>query len=518
MAFNIFRPFRGATPEQRGAEAEGKPDAGPRGQRAQRRKPEPGSQFPARSIQSPEAARIDAQRILVEAQQEALDIRKRADEEARRERDNLRQLEAKLAEREERLETKLDVLEQKALRLQEKVAEVKAKESDLEVERAAAAKRLEEIARLTREEAVANVTAAAEEEAKVDIVRRLRKLETEAREDLERKASLLLAGVLQRYAASHVAETSTSVVHLPTDELKGRIIGKEGRNIRTLETVTGCEIIVDENPGTIVVSGFNPLRREVAKRAIEILAKDGRIQPARIEEVVAKVKKEINAELLAAGEEVCYDLGITEYPAPLMQLIGRLKYRTSYGQSILQHSWEAARIGAMLAEELGADVKLVKRAVLLHDVGKAVDHEVEGTHVEIGEEIMKKYGIPDAVRKAAAAHHEDHPFETIEAIIVQISDAISASRPGARRESSGEYVKRMGDLEQIAAAFEGVEKAYAIAAGREVRVFVEPKKVDDLQAIKLARGIAQRIEAELQYPGEVKVNVIRETRSEATAR
>lgn len=534
MAFKLFRPFQGpaeepaATPpsdDGRRPTSDVPPEADSRrprgrGQTPAARFPPPLSSLPAEgSAQAGiQQVQVEAQRVLLAAQQEALEIRKAADTDARREREQLRGHESKLAAREERLEGKLDALEQKALRLQEKVNEIRVKETSLEEERAALQRKREEVAGLSRDEARAQVLTAAEEAVKADIVRRVRKLEAEAREDLEKKAALLLAGVLQRYAASHVAETSTSVVHLPTDELKGRIIGKEGRNIRVLEQVTGCEVIVDDTPATITVSGFNPLRREVAKRAIETLAHDGRIQPARIEEVVGKVKKEINAEIKAAGEEVVFDLGITEFPEPLVQLIGRLKYRTSYGQPILQHSWEAARVGAMLASELGADVNVVKRAVLLHDVGKAVDHEVEGTHVEIGEEIMKKYGVPEEIRKAAAAHHEDYPFETLEAIIVQIADAVSASRPGARRESTEEYVKRMKDLEDIAAAFEGVEKAYAIAAGREVRVFVEPKQVDDLQAIKLAQGIAAKIESELKYPGEVKVNVIRETRAEATAR
>lgn len=509
MALNIFRSFhRSVAPPPPGTER-------PREARERRRPPGPRRDGRERSV---EAAHVEAQHLLLDAQREALELRKRADEEVRRERDQLRELEAKLTEREERLEQRLDLLETKALRLQEKVTEVKNKETALDEERLHIQRSLEEVAGLTQADAAARVLANAEEAAKVDIVRRVRKMEAQAREDLEKKAGELLATVLQRYAASHVAETSTSVVHLPNDELKGRIIGKEGRNIRVLETVTGCEIIVDETPGTILVSGFNPLRREVARRALEQLAADGRIQPARIEDVVARVKKEVNEEIRAAGEEVCYDLGVTEFPEPLVQLVGRLKYRTSYGQSILQHSWEAARVGAMLAEELGADVNVVKRAVLLHDVGKAVDHEVEGTHVEIGEGIMKKYGITEVVRKAAAAHHEDYPFETLEAIIVQIADAVSASRPGARRESYEEYVKRLTDLETVATAFEGVEKAYAIAAGREIRVFVEPKKIDDLQAIKLAQGIAAKIEQELKYPGEVKVNVIREVRAEATAR
>ena len=471
-----------------------------------------------RTLPDVEDEQVQAQHILLEAQRAALELRKRVDDETRQEREQLRGLERKLAEREERLDRKLEALEQKALRLQERVQEVNAQAASLTGERAQVQRALEEVAGLTKSEAAARVLALAEEETKTDIVRRVRKLEAEAREDLERKAHALLASVVQRYAAAHVAENSTTVVHLPNDDLKGRIIGKEGRNIRVFETVTGCDLIVDETPGTIVISGFNLLRREVARRALQRLVDDGRIQPARIEDVVEEVKKEIAKEIRAAGEEACYDLGITEFPSPLVQLVGRLKYRTSYGQSILQHSWEAARVGTMLAEELGADVNVVKRAVLLHDVGKAVDHEVEGTHVEIGEEIMKKYGVAEAVRKAAAAHHEDYPFETVEAIIVQVSDAISASRPGARRENYEEYVKRLTELEAVAGSFEGVEKAYAISAGREVRVFVESKKIDDLQAIKLAHGIAAKIEQELKYPGEVKVNVIRETRAEATAR
>lgn len=503
MPFNIFRSLR---PRSAPREAPAVPSAP-----ARTRVPPPDS-LP------PEAAHVEAQRVLLEAQQSALELRKRVDDEIRQEREQLHALERKLAEREDRVALKLEALEQKALRLQERLTEVNAKETALHDERLRLQRALEEVASLTKAEAAARVLTLAEEEAKMDIVRRVRKLEGQAQEDLEKKAHLLLASVIQRYAAPHVSENSTTGVHLPNDEIKGRVIGKEGRNIRALEAATGCDIIVDETPGTIIVSGFNPLRREVARRALERLVADGRIQPARIEEVVANVKQEIAEEIRAAGEEVCYDLGITEFSPSLVQLIGRLKYRTSYGQSILQHSWEAARIGAMLAEELGADVNVVKRAVLLHDVGKAVDHEVEGTHVEIGDEIMKKYGVPEAVRKAAAAHHEDYPYETIEAIIVQIADAISASRPGARRESYEEYVKRLSELEDIATSFQGVEKAYAIAAGREVRVFVEPKAVDDLQAMRLAQGIAGKIEQEMKYPGEVKVNVIRETRAEATAR
>lgn len=466
----------------------------------------------------PDRVPAEAAQVLLDAQREAIDIRRQADADVRREKQRLSEIEGRLIEREERLDQKLNEIETKAHRLQEKAQETRAKEEDIaRLERAQRAK-LAELSGITAEEAERRVIAETEARAQQDLVRRMRALEASNREALEKRANEILASVIQRYAASHVSETTTSVVHLPNDDMKGRIIGKEGRNIRVLENVTGCEIIVDETPGTITVSGFSPLRRQVARVAIERLVEDGRIQPARIEEIVARAKKEVAKSVREAGEEAVYDLGITEFDPHLVQLIGRLKFRTSYGQSVLQHSWEAARIAAMLAEELGADVNVAKRATLLHDIGKAVDHEVEGNHVEIGISIMRKFGIPEPIIKTAAAHHEEYPYESIEAVIVQVADAISASRPGARRESYEQYVRRMEDLERIASSFAGVHKAYAIAAGREVRVFVEPQKVDDLTAIKLSQDIARRIERELQYPGEVKVNVIRELRTEATAK
>ncbi len=468
--------------------------------------------------QSADEARVAAAQVLLEANREAAEIRRRAEEDLQREKNRLAEIEERLVRREERAAGKLEELETKARLLEENVQDVQTKEAEVARLTEDELKRLSEVSGLTPTQAEERVLALAEERMKKELVLRMRKLERMGREEWEKRAHEILASVIQRYAASHVSETTTSVVNLPSDELKGRIIGKEGRNIKALENVTGCEIIVDETPGTIIVSGFSPIRRQVAKVAIERLVEDGRIQPARIEEVVAKAKKEVAQSVKEAGEEVVYDLGITDFHPNLVQLVGRLKYRTSYGQSILQHSWEAARVAAMLAEELGADVEVAKRATLLHDVGKAVDHEVEGTHVEIGESIMRKFGISEGILKAAAAHHEDYPFESLEAIIVQVADAASAARPGARREGYEQYVKRMENLEQIAGSFEGVQKAYAIAAGREVRVFVEPKVVDDLAAIKIAQGIAQRIEQELEYPGEVKVNVIRELRTEATAK
>lgn len=487
--------------------------------RARRQKEAEIQQRPIIKAQDPQAL---AAQLLVEAKREAVEIRKSTEQELRSEKRRLAQLEERLVSREDRLGEKIEELEKKANKLREKAARVQKLEEKL-------THALEETAGVSVEEASQRIIVKAEERSKKqlgdmeerskkELVRRARQLETTGREKLDRKANEILASVVQRYAASHVSENSTTVVHLPNDNLKGRIIGKEGRNIKVLENVTGCEIIVDETPETIIISGFSLIRRHVAKRAIEKLIQDGRIQPARIEDVVASAKKEVAKMARDAGEEVVYDLGITDFHPNLIQLVGRLKFRTSYSQNVLQHSWEAARIATMLAEELCADVNVVKRATLLHDIGKAVDHEVEGTHVKIGRNIMKKFNIAEPIIKAAESHHEDYPYETIEAIIVQTADAISSSRPGARRENYEQYINRMEDLERLAESFDGVEKAYAIAAGREVRVFVRPDKVDDAAAITCAQELAQRIERELQYPGEVTVNVIRELRSSATAK
>jgi len=350
------------------------------------------------------------------------------------------------------------------------------------------------------------------------VLRRVHKLEKEGEQQLKEKGKMILVNVIQRYGASQVSEYMSSHVTVPDEGMIGRIIGKEGRNIQHLERVTGCEIIVDEAPNTIMVTGFSPLRRQVAKTAIEHLVKDGRIHPGRIEGIVEEAKKQINEDIREAGEAALYELKIVDFPEKLVHLVGRLKYRTSYSQNMLSHSVEVAHVATMLAEELGADVEVTKKAALLHDIGKAIDHDVEGTHVEVGDKIMKKFGLSEAIINAANPHDEGYVQRSVEAIIVQVADAVSAARPGARRESLEQYVKRMEDLENIATSYEGVEKCYAIHAGREVRVFVYPEQVDDLQAVKIAQQIAKQIESELQYPGDVKVNVIRETRSEATAR
>ena len=453
-----------------------------------------------------------------QAESAAREIRTQAEKELDSRRQQLVELEKRVAERETTLTTRLTAQEQKEEQLKATKEALARQQEELTRLRRDEEQKLADISGLTSEQAEARVLQLAEERTKEEIVRRVRKLEQEGDKQWEAKARDILSTVIQRYASSHVAESVTSHVTVSDESMIGRIIGKEGRNIQHLERLTGCEIIIDEPPNSIMISGFSPVRRQVAKSALEQLMKDGRIHPGRIEEVVEDAKKKINEDIREAGEAVVYDLGIIDFPEKLVHLIGRMKYRTSYRQNILKHSWEAASIAAMLAEELGADVTLAKKATLLHDIGKAIDHEVEGNHVEIGEKIMRKFGIDEKIIRAAAAHHEDYPFDTVEAIIVQVADAVSAARPGARRDSLENYVKRMEDLENIAASYEGVEKAYAIHAGREVRVFVYPQSIDDLQAIKLAQTIAKQIEQELTYPGEVKVNVIRERRAIEFAR
>jgi ribonuclease Y len=463
------------------------------------------------------AAKEKVAALRQEAERTAREVREKEEQKLDERRQQIIELEKRVADREGQLTTKLTEIEGKEEKLSASQQRVEVQQKELAQQREIEEKKLADIAGLTQDQAAARVLELAEERTREDIVRRMHKLTQEGEKQLEEKARDILATVIQRYAASQVAETSTSHVSVPDESMIGRVIGKEGRNIQHLERSTGCEIVIDETPNSIMISGFSPIRRQVAKTALERLLKDGRIHPGRIEEVVEEAKKKINEDIKEAGEAAVYDLGIVDFPDKLVQLIGRMKYRTSYRQNILKHSVEAAHIASMLAEELGADVMLAKKATLLHDIGKAIDHEVEGNHVEIGEKIMRKFGISEDIIKAAAAHHEDYPFETVEAIIVQVSDAISAARPGARRENLEGYIKRMEDLENIATSYEGVAKAYAIYAGREIRVFVQPQSLDDLQAMKLAQQIAKQVEQELTYPGEVKVNVIRELRTEALA-
>ncbi|MDP3997039.1 MAG: ribonuclease Y [Candidatus Andersenbacteria bacterium] len=483
-------------------------------------------QYGARQAQSLEqkiehklkAAKEKLTELRQQAEKETAKFRADSEQELDRRRKQIIELEQRVADREEQLSAKLEQIEKEDREIKEHTQNLKTKEEKLDSLRAEEEKKMAEISGLTSDQAAARVMELAEQRTKEEIVRRVRKMEQEGEKQLEEKAKGILATIIQRYASSHVAETSTSHVTVNDESMIGRVIGKEGRNIQHLERLTGCEIIIDEAPNSITISCFSPIRRQVAKNALEQLLRDGRIHPGRIEEVVEEAKKHINEDIREAGEAVVYDLGIIDFPEKLVQLLGRLKYRTSYRQNMLKHSWEAAHIATMLAEELGADPMIAKKATLLHDIGKAIDHDVEGTHVEIGEKVMRKFGIDEKIIRAASAHHGDYPFDTAEAIIVQVADAVSAARPGARRESLEQYVKRMEDLENIATAQPGVEKAYAIHAGREIRVFVTPTEIDDLAAIKMAQEIARQIEAEMTYPGDIKVNVIRETRAEAKAR
>lgn len=452
------------------------------------------------------------------AEREARELTQKTERELTQRREGLAQLERRVADREDKVAAALLEMERRDGRFKQLQEEAEIERKRVAALREEEERKLAEVSGLTAEQAEARALKLAEDRTREEIVRRLRKLEKEGQQQLEEKGRHILATIIQRYAASHVAETSASYVHVEDEKMIGRVIGKEGRNIQHLERLTGCEIVVDDTPNTIMVSGFSPIRRQVAKTALEKLLHDGRIHPGRIEEVVEEAKKKINDDIKEAGEAVVYDLGIMDLPTSLVQLLGRLKYRTSYRQNILRHSWEAAHIAAMLAHELGADVNVAKKATLLHDIGKAIDHEVEGSHIEIGEKIMRKFGIDEQIIAAAAAHHDDPPYETPEAYIVQVADAISAARPGARRDTAENYVKRMEELENLASSYPGVEKAYAVYAGREVRVFVRPAEVDDLTAIRMSQEIARQIEQQLTYPGEVKVNVIRELRAQARAR
>lgn len=352
-----------------------------------------------------------------------------------------------------------------------------------------------------------------EDQQKENLMERLRKLDEVAADEIDKKAKNILAVAIQRQASTHVAETTTTHVELPSEEMKGRIIGREGRNIKVIELLTGCELIVDDTPGIVTVSGFSPIRRQVAKRALDKLIADGRIHPGRIEETIEEAKKELTLDIRKAGEDALFQLGISVagIDPKLIQILGRLKYRTSYGQSALMHSMEVAQVSALLAEELGANVMVCKKGGLFHDIGKAVDHDMQGSHPELGYQIMKKFGFPEEICYQSISHHEDKP-KTLEGVIVKAADAISGARPGARKDTLEMYVKRLEDLENVATGFEGVEKVYAIQAGREIRVFVNPKQIDDFGAVKLARDIADKIAAELRFPGEIRVTLIRETR------
>lgn len=463
-------------------------------------------------------AKAKAQDIVLEANNTALKVLEDAKREESDRRKQLDRIENLLTKKEGDLDVKAAELTTERATLKHKAEEVTALKTDLDQIRGKQLTELERVSGLSRDAAKGQMLHKVQEEYKEDLYHQLRKLDGENREELEKKAREIMTMAIQRYAGSHIADATTTVVSLPNDELKGKIIGKEGRNIKTLERLTGVDLIVDDTPNTIVISGFDPVRRQIAKMALEKLIVDGRIHPTKIEETIEKSRQEINEKIRQAGEAALIECGVGMVDPKLVYLLGRLAFRTSFGQNVLIHSVEMAHVAGMLAAELGADVMVSKKGALFHDIGKAVDHEVQGTHVEIGRKILAKFDIDDKVIKAMEAHHEEYPYSTLESRIVQSADAISGARPGARRDSVEIYLKRLEDLERIANSFEGVEKSYAIQAGREVRVFVTPAKIDDLAALALARDIAKKIETEMKYPGEIRVNVIRETRAVEYAR
>lgn len=457
-------------------------------------------------------AKVEAQKIIEEASHKAEKINEAARLDIQQRNREITKAESLILKREAILEQKVADFEAKEKDFAEKIKKLKILKENLEDLHSQAVSNLERIANLTKNEARIELLDTLEREYQKDLLDKMRNLENEGVESFKKRAKEILATAIQKFALSQAQEITTSIVNLPSDEIKGRIIGKEGRNIRTLEHLTGVEIIVDETPETVVISGFDPIRRQIAKIALEKLIQDSRIQPARIEETVKIAQEEINDQIKEAGEQAAYDTNILDLPPRLLQLLGRLKFRTSYGQNVILHSIEVAHIGAAIAAEIGANVKIVKKAGLLHDIGKSIDQQIEGSHVEIGIKILEKFNIEPAVIAAMKSHHEEFPYESIEGVIVQTADQISGARPGARKDTVENYLKRLSDLEDIAKSFEGVEKAWALQAGREIRVFVKPKEVDDWGAKKLARDIARMIEEELRYPGEIKVNVIRETR------
>ena len=457
-------------------------------------------------------AKAQTEEILKEAKQKASRILETAKKEEDERRQELLQTERLFLKRENVLDDKISNLERKEAEFQDKVEKLRKIKEGLESLRQEALENLERVSNLSREEAKRELLSNLEKEYQKEILEKIKNLESEGWQRFEKKAKELVALAIQKVAVSQSQELTTTTVALPNEEIKGRIIGKEGRNIRTLERLTGVEIVVDESPEAVMISGFDPIRRQIAKTALEKLIQDGRIQPAKIEEMVEKARSEINSQIKEAGEAAVYDVGLVGLDPRLVQLLGRLRFRTSYGQNVLLHSIEVSHLAAALSAEIGADVRVAKKAGLLHDIGKAVDHQVEGSHTDIGIKILEKFGQDKEVITALKSHHEEYPYESLEAIIVQTADAISGARPGARKDTLENYLKRLGELEKIALSFSGVEKAWALQAGREIRVFVKPEEIDDLQARNLAREIADRIQEELRYPGEIKVNVIRESR------
>lgn len=472
---------------------------------------------------------IEVKQLMLQAREEAKKITAAAEDEARQKiasiegeikdkEEKILRAEERVFKREEGLDKTRDELNREIEAVKNRIEEVKSVKERADVLLAERSNALAAVGGLTKDEALKRLYEELEKEYSEDFMLRAAKLERDGFEKLDRKAKEILTTAIHRLGNSVASDTMATAITIPNDDLKGKIIGKEGRNIKAFERAAGVEVIIDDTPGSIVISSYDPIRRAVARVALENLIVDGRIQPAKIEEMVEKAKTEVNKIIKEKGEAAAFEAGVLNLDPRLILILGRLYFRTSYGQSVLQHSVEMAHIAGMIAEEVGANPAVARAGALLHDIGKALDHEVQGTHVEIGRRVLQKFGVQEEVIKAMQAHHEEYPYETPESMIVQVADAISGGRPGARRDSVEQYIKRLGDIEEIANSFEGVEKSYAISGGREVRVFVKPEEMDDFKARELARNIALRIENELKYPGEIKVNVIRETRAIEFAR
>lgn len=464
------------------------------------------------------AAKEEAKRITMDAESKSLKTLDDARIEIKSKEDKIRQTEERLIRKEDLLDKRQTDLDKEVEAVKQRVVEIKAIREQADKLEEHRKQELEKISKMTADEAKEELVKMIEKQSETDLLKRMSKLEAEGEEMFENRAKEILTTSIQRLATSVASDVMSTVVPIPSDDVKGKIIGKEGRNIKAFERMSGTEVLVDDTPGAITISSFDPVRRHIARVALEELIKDGRIQPARIEQVVEKAKLEVNKTIKEKGEQAAYECGVLGLDPRILLILGRLHFRTSYGHNVLQHSIEMAHIAGMIAEELGANVQTAKAGALLHDIGKALDHEVSGTHVEIGRRILQKFGAPEEVIKAMQAHHEEYPYETLESRIVQAADAISGARPGARRDNVENYLKRLGDLEALANSFQGIEKSYALQAGREIRIFVKPEAIGDLEAKNLARDIAVKIEKDLKYPGEIKVNVIRETRAVEFAR
>ena len=458
-------------------------------------------------------ARTQQKELILQAKDEQVRLARQADEDARSRRGELSALEKRLLQRDEQLDQRTDMVEERDRKLTAREREMDQAKGELALARQEQIAALERVAEMSQDQAKGVLLEEVRQDAEHDAVRLARSIERKAREEAEDKARDVVVTAIQRVMVDHTAEMTVSVVHLPSDEMKGRIIGREGRNIRALEQATGIDLIIDDTPESVLISGFDPVRREIARLSLTKLIQDGRIHPGRIEEVVAKAKAEVELVMRQAGEAAAYETGVPGLPPEIIKLLGRLKFRTSYGQNVLMHSTETARLAATIAGEVGADIQIAKMGGLLHDLGKAVDHELEGPHAALGAQIAQRHNLPMKVINAIAAHHQEVEYACVESPIVQIADAISASRPGARGESSETYLKRLEELQSIANSFEGVEKSFAVQAGREVRILVRPEEIDDLASMRLARDIVRKIEETLTYPGQIKVTVIRETRA-----